>query len=458
MALKPVKVSQLNSYIKRILQSDPILSNISVIGEISNLKFHSTGHVYFSLKDESGKVNCFLPAGNTDKIDFPLKEGIEVIAHGYIYLYERGGSYSINIRDMERSGEGDLAAAFEKLKAKLQQEGLFSHEHKKPIPTFPYKVAVVTSPTGAAVRDILKIIKQKNDVVDILIYPVLVQGPAAADDIAAAIDDINMNHKDVDIIIAGRGGGSAEELWAFNEEVVARSIFNSDIPVISAVGHETDFTIADFVADLRAETPTAAAEKAVPDTHELKEYIRTLDLENRRNLKMLVDNRKKHLQLLDPKAFGRDLQSRAAMDHIRIDSMMESMTDRINNLIKDNRNKLLVLKEIIDGADPKAILKKGYSVITDENGDIVKDASVLTSDQVINIEAATGYAKAKVNMADKKTFEDVLKKLEEASAKLKSEDISLEDAIKSYEEGIKYYKECSDILEKAEQKIETLTK
>ena len=396
MALKPVRVSQLNSYIKRILQSDPILGNISVIGEISNLKFHSSGHVYFSLKDEDSKVSCFLPAGNVGRIGFQLKEGIEVTAHGYIYLYERGGSYSINIRDMESAGQGDLAAAFEKLKLKLQQEGLFSQEKKKPLPVFPYKVAVVTSPTGAAVRDILKIIKQKNDVVDIMVYPVLVQGPAAPEEIAHAITDINENHTDVDVIITGRGGGSAEELWAFNDENVARSIYASKIPVISAVGHETDFTIADFVADLRAETPTAAAERAVPDTRELREYIDSIYSENRRNLKMLLEGRKKHLQLLDPKAFGRDLQSRVAMDHMRIENIMDDMTDNIQSMIRDKKYRLMLLKETLDGADPKAILKKGYSVITDENGVIVRDASALEQDQLINIEAAVGHAKARV--------------------------------------------------------------
>ena len=396
MALKPVRVSQLNSYIKRILQSDPILGNISVIGEISNLKFHSSGHVYFSLKDEDSKVSCFLPAGNVGRIGFQLKEGIEVTAHGYVYLYERGGSYSINIRDMESAGQGDLAAAFEKLKLKLQQEGLFSQEKKKPLPVFPYKVAVVTSPTGAAVRDILKIIKQKNDVVDRMVYPVLVQGPAAPEEIAHAITDINENHTDVDVIITGRGGGSAEELWAFNDENVARSIYASKIPVISAVGHETDFTIADFVADLRAETPTAAAERAVPDTRELREYIDSIYSENRRNLKMLLEDRKKHLQLLDPKAFGRDLQSRVAMDHMRIENIMDDMTDNIRSMIRDKKYRLMLLKETLDGADPKSILKKGYSVITDENGVIVRDASVLEEDQLINIEAAGGHAKARV--------------------------------------------------------------
>lgn len=401
MALKPVKVSQLNSYIKRILQTDPILGNISVIGEISNLKFHSSGHVYFSLKDESSRVSCFLPADRVNNIGFSLEEGLEVTAYGYIYLYERGGSYSINIRDMERSGQGDLAAAFEKLKAKLMSEGIFSQEHKKEIPAFPYKVAIVTSPTGAAVRDMLKIITQKNNLVDIMVYPVLVQGPAAAGDIAAAIDDINANHTDVDVIITGRGGGSAEELWAFNEEIVARSIFASEIPVISAVGHETDFTISDFVADLRAETPTAAAERAVPDIDMLKEYIRGLMLESKRNIRMLAEDRRKHLQLLDPANFSRDIRSRIAMEQMRTESLMDGMTEQIRTMITDRKHRISLLRETIDGADPKAILKRGYSVVTDENGNIIRDTSQLKKDQLINIEAAYGHAEARITKSGK---------------------------------------------------------
>lgn len=396
MAMKPVKVSQLNSYIKRILQTDPILGNVSVIGEISNLKFHSSGHVYFSLKDENGRVSCFLPAGNWDRIGFRPEEGMEVTAHGYIYLYERGGSYSINIRDMETAGQGDLAAAFEKLKARLQEEGLFSPGHKKPIPPFPYKVAVVTSPTGAAIKDILKIIRQKNNVVDIMVYPVLVQGQDAAADIAGALNDINENYRDVDVIIVGRGGGSAEDLRAFNEEIVARSIYASAIPVISAVGHETDFTIADFVSDVRAETPTAAAEKAVPDISALREHTDALFKESGRNLRMMLKNRTERLRLLDPKAFSRDIRSRITMEYMRIDNIMEDMTENIRKKADDRRHRLSLLKEKLDGADPKAILQRGYSVVTDEYGAIIRDVTELKPDQTVNIEAAKGQAKARI--------------------------------------------------------------
>ena len=396
MALKPVRVSQLNSYIKRILQTDPILGNVSVIGEISNLKFHGSGHVYFSLKDENSKVSCFLPADKFAVLACELEEGLEVTASGYIYLYERGGSYSLNIRDIQVSGQGNLAAEFQKLKVKLEKEGLFDTEHKKAIPAFPRKVAVVTSETGAAVRDIVKTIKRKNSFTDILIYPVLVQGPGAAGEISAAIEDLNLHHGDVDIIIAGRGGGSMEELWAFNEEIVARSIYESEIPVISAVGHETDFTIADFVADLRAETPTAAAERAVPDTFLIRETLETINKEMKRNLKMIVEDRRKRLELLDPEAFGRDIRSRIIMDHMRLDNTAQKMGEQLRTKIRDYRHRLDIIRESLEACNPDNILEKGYSVVTDEAGVIVKDAGALRENELVSIRSFTGTAQARI--------------------------------------------------------------
>ena len=398
MALKPVRVSQLNSYIKRILQTDPILGNVSVIGEISNLKFHGSGHVYFSLKDENSKVSCFLPADKFAVLACELEEGLEVTASGYIYLYERGGSYSLNIRDIQVSGQGNLAAEFQKLKVKLEKEGLFDTEHKKAIPAFPRKVAVVTSETGAAVRDIVKTIKRKNSFTDILIYPVLVQGPGAAGEISAAIEDLNLHHGDVDIIIAGRGGGSMEELWAFNEEIVARSIYESEIPVISAVGHETDFTIADFVADLRAETPTAAAERAVPDTFLIRETLETINKEMKRNLKMIVEDRRKRLELLDPEAFGRDIRSRIIMDHMRLDNTAQKMGEQLRTKIRDYRHRLDIIRESLEACNPDNILEKGYSVVTDEAGVIVKDSGALIENELVSIRAFTVTAQARITI------------------------------------------------------------
>ena len=394
MGLKPVPVGQLNNYIGRVLKTDPILSNISVVGEISNLKYHSSGHVYFSLKDDSSRVNCFLSWGNLQNISCPLEEGMEVVAAGFISVYERGGYYSLNVRDIEVNGRGQLAAAFEKLKAKLGEEGLFREEHKKELPFFPLKIAVVTSETGAAVRDIIRTIKNKNKVVDILVYPVLVQGPAASGEISSAIDDINVNHKDVDVIITGRGGGSMEELWAFNEEAVARSIYESEIPVISAVGHETDFTISDFIADRRAATPTAAAEMAVPDTGELEAELDRISLEMTSDLGLAIARRKERLEALNPTAFARNLKSRILYEQVNADRLIEAMGDAMNNRLVSARNRVEMLREFIESSNPKAILARGYSVVTDNSGKIIRSTDELSEGLGVNIETGNGTAEA----------------------------------------------------------------
>ncbi|MGN0702300.1 MAG: exodeoxyribonuclease VII large subunit [Lentihominibacter sp.] len=394
MGLKPVPVGQLNNYIGRILKTDPILSNISVVGEISNLKYHSSGHVYFSLKDDNSRVNCFLSSTNLQQISCPLEEGLEIIAAGFISVYERGGYYSLNVRDIEANGMGQLAAAFEKLKAKLGAEGLFSEEHKKKLPFFPMKIAVVTSETGAAVRDIIRTVKNKNNVVDILVYPVLVQGPAAPGEISSAIRDINLRHRDVEVIITGRGGGSIEELWAFNEETVARSIYESEIPVISAVGHETDYTISDFTADRRAATPTAAAEMAVPDTGELKAEIDRIFVEMTGNLETGIGRRREMLEALNPTAFARNIKSRILYEQVNADRIMESMGYSMNNRILSARNRLEMLREFIESSNPKAILARGYSVVTDTRGRIIRSTEELKEGLGVNIETGNGTAKA----------------------------------------------------------------
>lgn len=371
MAIKPVSVSQLNSYIKRILQTDPLLGNVSVVGEISNLKFHGSGHVYFTLKDANSKINCFLPADRVRKLRYELSEGMEVTASGYIYLYERGGSYSLNVREVEVAGLGNLAVAFEKLKSKLDAEGIFDAEHKKTIPSFPEKIAVVTSETGAAVRDILKIIRNRNNYVDVLIYPVLVQGPAAAGEISAAIDDINCKWPEIDTIIIGRGGGSMEELWAFNEEIVARSIYASSIPIISAVGHETDFTISDFAADLRAETPTAAAHMAVPDIQELKNYINEKREQLEQSILKDLQLRQLHLDRLNLTAFQRDLDSRITMEQMRIENLHQDNIRKLQDFLDTLEQKMFLFKTTLDTLNPTAIMQRGYSAVTDAEGHFI---------------------------------------------------------------------------------------
>ena len=319
---------------------------------------------------------------------------MEVVAAGFISVYERGGYYSLNVRDIEVNGRGQLAAAFEKLKAKLGEEGLFREEHKKELPFFPLKIAVVTSETGAAVRDIIRTIKNKNKVVDILVYPVLVQGPAASGEISSAIDDINVNHKDVDVIITGRGGGSMEELWAFNEEAVARSIYESEIPVISAVGHETDFTISDFIADRRAATPTAAAEMAVPDTGELEAELDRISLEMTSDLGLAIARRKERLEALNPTAFARNLKSRILYEQVNADRLIEVMGDAMNNRLVSARNRVEMLREFIESSNPKAILARGYSVVTDNSGKIIRSTHELSEGLGVNIETGNGTAEA----------------------------------------------------------------
>jgi len=349
MALKPFRVSQVNGYIKRILQSDPILGNVSVIGEISNLKYHSSGHVYFTLKDENSKLNCFYAADYLKSLHYELSDGMEVTAIGYLSVYERGGSYSLNVKDITLSGIGNLSIAFEKLKKKLEAEGIFDVKHKKELPFFPKKVGIITSPTGAAVRDIIKIIKSKNNYVDIIVYPCLVQGPEAAKDISKSIEIVNQKFPELDVLILGRGGGSMEELWPFNEEVVARSIFSSAIPIISAVGHETDFTISDFVADHRAETPTAAAHMSVPNTFELQEICQDYILRIKQSLSQRIQYCTMQIQMHDK----------------------QKLFDSLQNLLQYEKMRLQQQKEKLDALNPLSIMERGYSILTDENGNLI---------------------------------------------------------------------------------------
>ena len=354
MALRPVSVTQLNDYIGRVLQTDPLLGNISVIGEISNLKYHSSGHVYFSLVDEGSKVNCFLPSSYAQTLPWRLGDGMEAVVRGYINVFKKGGTYTLFVRSLEVSGDGSLAAAFQLLKDKLQQEGLFDPAHKKPIPVFPKKVGIVTSETGAAVRDILKIIQSRTKMTDVIVFPVLVQGEGAAADISAMLDYINENYTDIDTLIVGRGGGSMEDLWAFNEEPVARAIYRSRIPVISAVGHETDFTISDFAADKRAETPTAAAELAVPDDEKLKEKLQW----HRQNLLLQLENKVRYQRL------------RADQCRLDLQVLLRSRLDMYRHELEKRR---LLLEE----NSPKRLLARGYAVVESADGRMVASVSDL---------------------------------------------------------------------------------
>ncbi len=372
MALKPVSVTQLNEYISRVLSTDPLLGNIRVTGEITNLKYHSSGHIYFSVTDENSKINCFFPSSYVKNLQIALRDGLKIIMNGYINVYKKGGTYTLFVRSVESCGEGDLIAAFELLKRKLDAEGLFAAEHKKPIPTFPRKIGIVTSETGAALQDILKIIKSRTSLVDIIVFPVLVQGPAAAADIATALDKINDSFDDIDTLIVGRGGGSAEDLQAFNEECVARAIYRSKIPVISAVGHEIDFTIADFVADKRAETPTAAAEMAVPDTKEL-----------RRKIEFYRDN------------LVAEMKGKVRLDKLTADNYLLEMQSALRSILTAAEHRMEKLSLILEENNPKNILTKGYSIMQTPTGEVISSISALEVGGEYEIALKDGAVKVK---------------------------------------------------------------
>ena len=397
MGLKPVSVSRLNSYIKRILQSDPILGNVSVIGEISNLKYHSSGHVYFTLKDETSKISCFLSSDQRRHLRYELDNGMEIIASGYIYLYERGGSYSLNVNNIEISGLGDLQIAFQQLKDKLQREGLFDESYKKPLPVFPKKVAVVTSPTGAAVRDVISIISGRNQLVDVLVCPCLVQGPDAARDIARTIEAVNANFSDVDIMIVGRGGGSMEELWSFNEEIVARAIFLSKIPVISAVGHETDFTIADFVADRRAETPTAAAQMAVPDVRDLKFAVNDQKQKISSQLQRILRMAELKLQTCSPSRMKESLLMKTERAQRRMDSERLRLDTLLSQKIHRSEVRLLQLEQQLQLKNPSLILERGCGILYDEDGHSIRSVNDTKPGQQIRVRLSDGTLHCDVN-------------------------------------------------------------
>lgn len=373
MALKPITVTQLNHYISRVLTTDPLLGNLTVTGEISNLKYHSSGHLYFSISDENSKINCFFPAQYARGLHYELGDGLAVIIHGYLNVYKKGGTYTLFIRSIEIAGEGNLAMAFQMLKEKLDAEGLFDPAHKKPIPRFPRRIGIVTSNTGAAVRDIIKIIESRTSLTDMIVFPVLVQGSEAAADIAATIDMINRDFDNIDTLIVGRGGGSMEDLWAFNEEIVARAIYRSRIPVISAVGHEIDFTIADFVADRRAETPTAAAEMAVPDIRELMQRA-----ESWQNSLMA------------------DLKKKVSYADLRAEKLFAEMRHVLQGRVNAYRHELESCRLLLDENHPYRVLRKGYAVLEDAAGRNLASISDLRDGQSYRLKLKDGSATFRV--------------------------------------------------------------
>ena len=369
-------VSKVNNYIKRLIDSKSVLNNIWVKGEISNYKRHSSGHIYLTLKDESSVIKAVMFRSAASSLDFEPDDGTMVIAHGRVSVYEAGGTYQLYIEDMTRDGVGDLYKEFEKLKEKLSKEGLFDEQFKKQIPRYPNKIGVATAPTGAAVRDIINVITRRYPLAEIIIYPTLVQGVGAKESIVNAIEYFNA-HCLVDTLIIGRGGGSIEDLWAFNEECVARAIFNSNIPIISAVGHETDFTIADFVADFRAPTPSAAAEISVPSQLELKRLVEIYYSRMSNAILKKIESYTKHLKLLTP----RTPQDKINELSQKLDMKIQNMENIYKLKITEKRRRLAELCAKLDALSPLKTLMRGYSIAIDNDGNVLRKTNEFSKDK-----------------------------------------------------------------------------
>ena len=390
-----VTVSDLNKYIKEKIANDENLSQILVKGEISNFKNHYTGHMYFTLKDENSLIKCICFKSYAEKLTFMPKDGMKVIVLGSVSVFERDGIYQIYVKMMEEDGLGDLYTKYQELKQKLEKQGLFDEEHKIKIPLLPKVVGVLTSQTGSVIRDIINVSTRRNPNIYIRLLPVPVQGEGSAEKIAAGIEYMNRN-KLADVLILARGGGSLEDLWPFNEEIVAHSIYNSEIPIISAVGHETDFTIADFVADLRAPTPSAAAELAVPDVYELKRKIESLQDRLRMSLVKKVEVMKLRYDKCMASSVFKDPYRKINDNYQVIDNLIKRMDSAIKIKQEKEKNRYIELVSKLDALSPLKTLSRGYS-LTEKEGKIIKSKDELKKGDIIDIRFTDGNKKATVN-------------------------------------------------------------
>ena len=382
-------VGQLNLYLKDIFAQIPTLGSIRIKGEISNFKHHYSGHMYMSLKDETGVLKAVMFRSAAAGLDFKPENGMKVIAEGRISVYERDGVYQLYINSMSQDGRGSLHEAFEKLKARLLAEGLFDEKHKKPMPKYPRRVGVITAPTGAAVRDIINVLSRRFPCADIVLFPVQVQGEGAAQSVAEAIRAMNEAGA-ADVLIAGRGGGSIEDLWAFNEEIVARAIYESKIPVISAVGHETDFTIADFAADMRAPTPSAAAELAVPSLEGELERINTLKSRIVRRCEAIAENKRLRLKLYTESRAMKNPAALIGEKGIYLDSLARSLEAAAAEYIEKKKQELGLAASRLDGMSPLGTLGRGFALVKTENGALVKSRSQVKHGEKITVAVADG--------------------------------------------------------------------
>ena len=388
-------VSELNTYVGQLLSADPALHNVRVRGEISGFKRHTSGHLYFSLKDENALVRCVMFRSQAYELDFRPADGMQVILTGYASLYARDGAFQLYAQSLERQGEGELYMRFLKLKSQLEAEGYFDPAHKLTLPFLPSCVGVATSGTGAAIQDILNIVHRRFPSMPMVLAPVRVQGAGAAEEIAKAIGTLNEKAA-CDVMIVGRGGGSIEDLWAFNEPVVAKAIYDSAIPVISAVGHETDFTIADFVADLRAPTPSAAAELAVPEETACRDAVTEMSRRLRFGLTATITHSRSRIQLLAASRAFIMPAERVAEARVALDRSMERLQAAAMNKIYENRGRLQSATDRIGALNPLSVLTRGYAVISDAKGNTVTHAEALQAGQNVTLHMQDGSAIAEI--------------------------------------------------------------
>lgn len=389
MERRPVTVTELNGQVKTLLDSDPRLADVLVRVELSNYKIYSSGHHYFTLKDAGSSLRCVMFRGEASRLRFRPDNGMGVTCAGRVSVYPRDGAYQLYVAQMRPEGAGDLYLAYEQLKARLQEEGLFDREHKKPIPAMPERIAVITSGSGAAVRDVIRILGKRWPLSRVIVLPVRVQGTEAPAEIVGAIRYAN-RYRVADLIITGRGGGSIEDLWAFNDERVARAIYDSEIPVISAVGHEPDVTISDFVADLRAATPSNAAELAVPDRQDVEDSLLLLDRRGRQVMAKKLESARSRLQELSSRPVMRSPLALVDQRREDLDRLSRDLLGAQERILSGKKQEYVRLAAALDAMSPLKVLSRGFSVTTDQNGHILRDASAVAVGDAVHIKMERG--------------------------------------------------------------------
>lgn len=399
MNIKTLTVTEVSNYIKRVIDNDFILGNLSVKGEISNLKFHSSGHIYFSLKDESSKINCVMFKSKAMYLDVALEEGMQIVVKGRASIYPATGSMQIYCEEINKEGIGELFIKFEKLKKKLESKGYFETYNKKELPKYPRRIGVVTSPTGAAIRDIINVIKRRNGMVDIVLYPAKVQGIDAYKEIIEGIQYFN-ERNNVDLLIVGRGGGSIEELWNFNEEALAEAIYNSNIPIISAVGHEVDFTICDFVSDVRAATPSQGAEIAVPLENDIKQEIERISLYLDDTIYNKIKNYRNEIISMERILKIHSPLSKIQNYYLEVDKLKDRLDFVLKTKLNKEKQRLESLNSLLIAHNPVNILSRGYAIIED-NDTLIKSKEQLREEKNLMITFKDGKIEGKFMPSDK---------------------------------------------------------